>query len=148
MNLEVVEQKCVDYLQQVSNPLAPFTALLQHVRENEECASISEKDLLDFLRDHERFKLIEPTGVQTDPDTASELAEAGVPTGPRVILDSRIPTRPELSAMMNQQMARMVDALSKAFEQARETETPETCDKLLDALARAQKLQKNVEKLL
>jgi len=148
VNLEAVERRCLSYLEQVSNPLARFTSLLQRIREDEDCGAVSENELLDFLRNHELFRVIEPPQFAQDPRDLDALPEAGVGGGPRVILETRIPTKAQMSAMVREQVANVVDALSKAFAEARRTQDPEMCDKLLDALARAEKLQKKVNELM
>lgn len=148
MNLEAVEQKCISYLEQVKNPLAPFSTLFQHVSDDENCGQVSEQLLLDFLRNHQLFKVIDPPTIEDAPGWAGELPDAGIATGIRVILCSRIPSRAELSNMMQEQLGIMLDALAKALAEARRMGDTETCDKVLDALAHAEQLKKNLKQMM
>lgn len=144
MNLEAIEQECLAYLMQVSNPLAPLENLVRHLRSREQCAEFTEAQLLQFLRQHELFKVIEPAPADQDPDVARQLAELGVPTGPRVVLVTRIPTSAQIAGMLQEQLEVMTNALAKAMAEAKEKGDTNTEDRVLDALARAEKLKKKI----
>jgi hypothetical protein len=148
MDLERVELRCYRYLGQAANPLVPIARLLQHVREDEECGDVSEHDLLSFLRRHEMFKVIEPLAPEGRSETASELAELGIATGPRAILRTRVPTKPEIGAMFAEQFSQMSDALSNAYRAAVEKGNAERGDKILSMLARIESLQKKLKDAL
>lgn len=145
MNLEVAEQKCLKYLKGASNPLVPVSLLLRHVRKNDECSSISEHELLDFLRNHELFKVIDPLdicGVSEEPEGLALVSE------PRAILCTRVPTQDQLNAMMYDQLDTMIEALLSALKESQEDGKTDLTDKIKDALERSEKLRKKLEHLL
>ncbi len=148
MNLEAIEQKCVAYLKQVSKPLVPVENLMRHLREDEDCAGFTERELIEFLRVHELFKVIEPPRGQEDPEVIQALAEFGIPVGPRVILSTRVPTKSEIAAMIQQELGDMTDALTGAMAEAREMGDTEAEDQVLDALARTEKLKRMARDIL
>ena len=137
MNLERIEQKCLDYLMKVTRPLVSIATLAARLREDDdECGGLSERDLTDFLRKHELFRVID-----------SEEALDGIDSGPRVILVSRIPTAPEMSVMMKEQMKKMTDALASAQAEAARNADTETLAKIANVMKRAETLAKRLEEL-
>ena len=121
MNLEAIEQKCLHYLMQVSRPLVPLDQLLRHLQRDPEFLSLSEHDLLTFLREHELFVVLDPIGIAGDPDGRAALAEAGISTSPSVILETRIPPQRELSEQMIAQLETLMDSLDTARREAYKT---------------------------
>ena len=99
MNLEQMEQQCINYLSQVSNPLVPVDNLLRHLWQEEEFAGLTRQDLLSYLRKHEMVTVVDPERDE-DPERVRDLSEAGLASGPRVILKSRTPTKAEMSDLM------------------------------------------------
>lgn len=112
MNLESAEQRCLSYLKQAANPLVPVSTLLRHVQAQEECGAITPPDLLDFLRGHELFRVIEPLGFTEGSD------DLGLPAEPYAILCTREPTGKELNVLLYEQLESMRGALSLALEEA------------------------------
>lgn len=124
MILEVVEQRCLDYLKQISHPLAPIHAVLRYVREDEKCADTTEQGLIAFLRKHELFRVIEPE----PPGIMS------------VILETRLPSESEMKALMNDQLSNMTDALAKALREAEARGDEVTAARITKLLERARTL--------
>ena len=147
MNLEYVEQKCLSYLQQVSNPLVPVVTLVEHLRSDDDCQGGDERELLAFLRGRDLFRVIESPAGHASPEMAQELGEAGIAVGPRVILSTRVPTKGEIAGNIQEQLAKMTDALSGAMAQAKEMGNAEAEDQVLEALARAEKLKKMAQEV-
>ena len=142
MNLEAIEQKCLSYLKQVSNPLVPVENLMNHLRADEDCPEFNEQQFIEFLRDHELIMLVEPPHADEAPEVAEELGSMGIPVGPRVILTTRLPTKEELAGMVARSLQRMTNALAGAMNEARETGDTESEDEVLDILARAERLKR------
>ncbi len=147
MNLEEIEQKCLSYLKQVTNPLVSLDSLERYLRENADCEGFSDADLLDFLQKHELFTVLNDPHAQDQADTLSQLQAAGLSTGPQVILCTRVPTQENITAMMYEQLESMIDALNKAANEAQAAGDQKAHEKVLEALARAQKLKGMSENL-
>ncbi len=146
MNLEWIETKCVNYLKQTQNPIVPISILLNHLRQDASCGALTEHDLLEFLRPHESFKVIDPP--EREEEELEDLESLGIPTGPRVILTTRVPTRDEISGMLGQQMQTMTDALYRALAEATEAGDTEACKQINEILQRAEQLQQKIEDAL
>ena len=147
MNLEAIEQKCVAFLQQAENPLASVEQLLHHLHEKPEFATLSQDELLGFLRDHEQFKMVEPVGLGGMGGAASELEATGLSMSPRVILRTRIPTPEQLMAQMTDEMEKLTGALTTALRDAKDAGEAERVRNLMKVLYRAQELRARLDDL-
>jgi hypothetical protein len=145
MNLEEVEQRVFDILQQSANPLVPLSTILRSLWQNEEFGNLTAEDLLAFLRKHELFHVIDLG--PGDPAMLDELKESGIPSGPRVVLKSRIPGKAELGEMMADHMATMIKALQGALEEARREGNYQTMARVSEMLNRAEHLRQELDKL-
>jgi hypothetical protein len=146
MNLELIEHKCVLYLKHAANPLVPFATLLRFLHNDDECGEVPENDLLEFLRTHAAFKVIDAQ--RHDPEEIEDLAEAGIDTGPRVILKTRIPTQAEIKDNIAQHMGTMTNALHRALAEATEAGDTEACKRIGEIIERAEKLQEKLDDML
>ncbi len=144
MNLEDLEQKVLSYLKQVANPLVRIETLLARLQRDEGFAGTSEAELLDFLKHHELFKVIDQSALVPPGEMAQGFEGAGLVSGPCVILDTRVPTPSQVAELMEDQLAKMKEALTVALTQAREKGDTATTDKLLEVLARADKIHKGL----
>lgn len=144
MNLEDLEQKVLSYLKQVANPLVRIEVLLARLRRDEGFADMSEAKLMDFLKHHELFKVIDQGGMVSDGEVAQAFELAGFVSGPCVILDTRLPTPGQVAELMTEQLGKMKEALTVALDQAREKGDTASTDKLLEALARADRIHKGL----
>lgn len=144
MNLENVEQRSFDYLQQTANPLVPLTTLLRHLWQDAEFAELTAAELQDFLGHNELFRIVNPEPLG---ETEEELAAAGVPTGPRVILKARIPTAGQMNEMMREQMTTMVAALEKAMDEAVQHDDWQAQGEIAVVLNRATQLKAELDRL-
>lgn len=145
MNLEAIEQRCLNYLKEVSRPLVPIGQLLRHLHQDDACAGITELELLAFLRRHELFRVVDPLGVAATANGARDLEEAGITSGPCVILSTRIPTADELRHLMESQMQRLVGALESALDEAASMGDAQRSSEVLEVLERARKLQSHLK---
>ena len=145
MNLELIEQRCLAHLKEVRRALVPYSKLVAHIREDEDCGDVDERDLLDFLRNHELFTVVEPLAATGNPESRREAEEAGMMTEPGVILTTRLPSQAELSASLEQQMGTMLNALEAAMNQARNEDNPKLAMQVQGMLKRARELQQKLE---
>jgi len=146
VNLEAVETECVRYLRQVANPIVPLHTLLRHLWQEDQFEAVTEPDLLGFLREHELFYVYECTA--DEPDQYKRLEEAGILTGPRVILKDRMPTQTQMTLMMQAELDSMTTALNNALETAEQAGNAEASKRIREILARAEKLREDSRKLL
>jgi hypothetical protein len=145
MNLEAIEQKCLSYLKQVKNPLVPISTLLRHLDQDEACRGVREQELIDFLRKHELFRVIDAPEAHKEPGTAEELASQGIDTAPRVILVTRIPTQPEMKAVISAELKKMTSALARAQAEAAESGDGEAYNRITEILERVDTLEKGID---
>lgn len=146
MNLEDIEQRTLTYLKQVSNPLVRLDVLYAHLFDEltPHGKSLTMGELQDFLAKHELFRLMEPLGLDGDPGMAAALSAVGLVSGPCVILDTRLPTRDQLAAMMLEQLNQMAEALATALHQAREENDEARAKAILRTLDRTGAIRKKV----
>jgi len=147
MNLERAEQICLSHLGQVSSPLVPVHTLVEHCRRDEQCAEISERELLPFLRSHELILVVEGPNVD-DASEAAAFSAAGLEMGPRAILKTRIPPPQEMLRVIEEQLEQMAAAITKALSCAEEEGATEGTAQLRAALERAEALRTRMQKLL
>lgn len=148
MNLEDIEQKTLHFLKQVSNPLVRLDVLLDHLRENSTLPDLDETRLIEFLADHELFRIIEPLAQLGDSQQTEALSKTGFASDRCVILDSRVPSQDHLLAMMTDQVGRMIDSLKAAFEEAKSAGDVGRMQTLQEILGRSSELQKKLATLV
>ncbi len=144
MILELAEQKALEYLKQVSNPLVPVDRLLRYLHQSEALRELTESDLLMFLRKHELFRVMDLLG---DVAMQEAFAEEGISISPRVMLETRLPTKKELVEQLLLQLDTMVEALNHAMVLARDDNNPDRVHRLMGVLTRAQELRRKIEEV-
>ena len=147
MNLEKIEEKCLHYLGQASNPLVPVDTLLAFCQRDPECGRLERQELLDFLRPHAAIQVLEglEMGAAIDPET---FQAAGINLGQRAILRSRVPAREEISEMLFEQLKDMTDVLVESLNQAKKTRDAARVAELEAALQKSEALRAKMNKLL
>lgn len=147
MNLEIIEEKCLNYLRQAPNPLVPVDTLLEFCRREPECGKLEQQELLDFLRPHPDVKVIDgpEDGEVIDQDT---FGAAGINMGPRVILHSRVPTKDQMADIIAAQMKNMTEMLVEALDMARKAKDEAHIQELEAALQKSEALRQKMNKLL
>jgi hypothetical protein len=148
MNLEEIEQRCLKYLTEVSNPLVPVETLLRYIQRNDEFLALSEKELLDFLKHHELFRIVEPLPLSEGLTESTDPSDAAFRPKPRVMLATRIPTAQQLKQNMHEEMDRMIGALTGALLEAREEGDPGRIREVQAILKKARHLQSELDKLM
>ncbi|MCX5769781.1 MAG: hypothetical protein NTZ09_05860 [Candidatus Hydrogenedentes bacterium] len=145
MNLELVEQRCLKYLEQTASPLAPLRTLLAHLWKDEQLADVSEQDLLSFLRKHEQVHVIE-ADESTDPEQAEAMAEAGFSQGPYIILRTRVPTKSEMASLIQDQLEKMTATLEGALNEAINSGDAENQRRVQELLEKSQEFREKLGK--
>ena len=147
MNLEVIEEKCLNYLRQSPNPLVPVDTLLEFCRREPECGKLERQELLDFLRPHALVKVVDGPEEGEEIDQAA-FGEAGINMGPRVILHSRVPTKEQMADIIAAQMKNMTEMLVEALNLARKAKDEAHIQELEAALQKSEDLRQKMNKLL
>lgn len=147
MNLEKVEQLCLDYLMQASRPLVPLDVLWAHLKEAPACADLSKQDLLGFLREHELFLVLDPPGAALDPNSSAALEQLGLSAGPQVVLSTRVPSPPELARMIKRQIDTMIEALETAYREAEQKGQARRAAKIQILVDKANRLRKKLRRI-
>jgi len=143
MNMERVEELCLNYLRQSKNPLVPLSTLAEYcAREDKGCA-IPPRELLRFLREHGEVEVME--GPSPEEAIGPELFDqAGIDMGPRAILNTRVPRPEEMMAMLTAQVQAMLEALRPALEAAEAQGETDRAGALRTALARAETMKTRI----
>lgn len=146
MNLEKIEEKCLHYLKQASNPLVPVDTLLDFCQRDPECGKLNRQELLDFLRPHAEIQVIEgpDMGHAIDPET---FRAAGINMGQRAILNTRVPAREEMFEMLAEQLKDMTDVLVEALNTAKKNKDAARVGELELALQKSEALRQKMNKL-
>lgn len=147
MNLEFIEQRSVEHLSQTENPVVPIATLLLRLRQHPECSGLTEAELVGFLRKHPLFRVLDPPADTHSAGWQEKLAEVGVETGPRVILQSRIPTNAEMGVLIERNLGQMTEALEKALEEAIREGRVETQRRIQEMLDRSNELRRRFRDL-
>ncbi len=136
MQLESIEEKALNYLGQVSNPLVRIDVLHAHLMDADSIEAILLSDLEEFLAHHELIRVIK--ALPQEADGAAEELVPGDGAGPRsyVILNTRVPTGQQTAAMMLDQLNSMHEALCTAQAQARNNADFDRLGKIDDAIGR------------
>lgn len=144
MQLESIEEKALNYLGQVSNPLVRIDVLHAHLMDAGSIESIVLSDLEEFLAHHELIRVIKTLPQEADGATEELVSADG--TGPRshVILNTRVPTEQQTAVMMLEQLDSMHEALSIAQAQARDNADFNRLSKIDDALGRIEGLKQKL----
>lgn len=141
MILEDIEQKVLSYLKQVTRALVPFDQLVSYLRRQSDLGPFDEQDLLEFLRKHELFQVIESPFGMLDSETARNMQDAGFSVGPSVILVTRIPAAHELAKQFDAQIEVLLDALRKALQEAQMSGDATHIHEVTSIIARAEALR-------
>lgn len=144
MNLEAIEQRCLKYLKESSNPLVPVSTLLRQLEAEGGLQDLSVPDFVTFLRTHELFRVIEPAGMAADDGTAEQLAADGFNVEPMVVLATREPTAKDLAEQLDAQFGRMLSALETAQKEAEKAGMAERVREVSKLRDRTAKLQQRI----
>lgn len=144
---DIVNQ-VIEILERAESFLVPIEWIIEKLEEANQLPVISDEELIASLRQDPRIKVFEkdgPRGLTGDtfPEASRSISTLGLNDSPRVMLQSRVPTKLEIIIFLLQKANQTYDALFKAW-QIRPRDDEDTEDQLLDALAKAQKLQREL----
>ena len=144
MQLELIEEKALNYLGQVTNPLVRIDVLHAHLMESDSIEAILLSDLEEFLAHHELIKVIKPLAQEADGTAEGPGADDGAGAHSYVILNTRVPTEQQTAAMMLDQLNSMHEALAIAQAQARDNADFNRLAEVDDALERIEGLRQKL----
>ena len=147
MSLEKIEEKCLHYLGEASNPLVPIETLLQFCQRDPECGKIDRQELLDFLRPHLLVTVMDGPSMDAVV-TPADFQSAGINMGQRAILNSRAPSNEEMSEMLFEQLNDLTSVLVESLEKAKKAKESNRVGPLEDALKKAEALRLKMSKML
>jgi len=131
--------------------LVPVHELNNLLKYDEPGTIVSDGHLANILRGDERFRVfssdIEMGKGHYSEESLSLLHEHGISVGPRVMLASRVPTKHEVLGFLLEKANQTFETLKQAWD-IRPDDDELTEDKLLDALAKAQRLQRQLKGLV
>ena len=148
MSLEAIEEKCIAYLQEVSNPLVPVDRLTSYLGREKVLEGMSESELLEFVKEHDQFSVIAPAGVIDNPAVALMMSAMDLNTKPYVILKSRVPSDADIAASLDDQLQKMTDALVTAAQEARDSNQEDRVQKIETMLHRITTARGNLKEAL
>lgn len=138
MNLERVEERCLKYLGQATDPLVPVGRLLEYCLREDPHSGLTGRVLLDFLRNHELVRVVDGPGMS---------APGGLATEPRAILAARLPDRETILEMLEGQLELLRRHLGEAAAEAGGAGSPEQRRHLEELTARANELAAKIAAL-
>ena len=148
MQLETIEEKALNYLGQVSNPLVRIDALHAHLTDPDASDRILLGDLEEFLTHHDLIRVIKPLPQEAGSATDGLVPVHGAGPCSYVILNTRVPTERQTAAMMLEQFNTLHEALSIARAQAKTQALDDTDFSRLgdidDALQRIESLKQKL----
>ncbi len=110
---------------------------------------LSNEKLIEIIKEDEKFRLFESPKLQLSSDlkdfvSQDELKKMGFCKGPRVMLKERVPTKIELIEFLMNKANQTFETLKKAWD-IRPENNQQIEDQLLKALAKSQKLQRELK---
>jgi len=138
------------YLELASGFMVPAMTLWKHLMDDPVMENISYESFVNMLRNDARFRVFD-----TDEKVMTELAdwvskkemeELGYYEGPRVMLKKRVPNEEDVVDMLIDKADQTFESLMQAWALRPEND-PATEDRLLKALAKAQRLQRELRAL-
>jgi len=143
MNLETIEQRTLAYLRDSPRLIVPISEVLKMLDEDEDCQGMDQVRLLQFLREHELFVIVDPNDADK-PHGAAMQSELGLLTEPGVSLTERIPSNDQVLASMADALDSMMKALETGTSQARSDSDPQRALRVQNILKRARELHEKM----
>lgn len=147
MNLEDIEQNALNYLGQTSNPLVQLTVLYEHVKSKSDTDIFSLQDFIDFLKEHDHIKIMNPLALTAGEVMVQSLEASDLLSSPCAILKTRIPSSQDLVASMVEQLHSMTAALTAALGEARSIGDTEKAHQIYETLERVKALEEKIIKM-
>lgn len=142
-NLEEIEQKCLQHLKEVHNPLVSVPALLGHL--HNEGLDATEPELINFLRNHDLFRVLESAALAELAPEVRELEASGLISRQYAILDTRIPTERQVMVRMYEELERLTGAMTTALKELEAAADSEKATRVQAVLDRAKRIQEELK---
>lgn len=144
--------RAAEYLKNADFFIISVSKMCVDLSDSETDSSVEMEAMADHLKEDDRFRVIPGSDVNVDFDdfpylSRDDVAKMGFNQGPRVMLKTRVPTRKEVIMFLLKKADQTFETLKKAWDlRPPDDETIE--DRLLTALAKAQKLQRELSEIL
>ena len=150
--MEDLIQAVLTRLKEAEEFIVPVRKIYRGMEDRIRSEGMSESEFIDLLKSDRRIRFFEASGNDkkdgiSDNVTVEEMEKVGFYSGPRVMLKDRLPTREEVLSILLKKADTTFSTLQKAWD-IRPEGDEETEDQLLDALAKAQRLQRELQSLL
>jgi len=113
----------------------------------EKATELQADELVKMLKTDERFKVYDGADNAWPPEEDEEMKALGYYRGPRVMLESRAPTKEEMMQAMREKMERSLIALKQAYQVKPDDLSDETEEELLAAMQKMKELESAFEKI-
>lgn len=145
-------ERIVKLLEGAESFIVPVKLLLRMLKEDSPSLNMTMDQLTATLKKDERFRLFPEQKSNAFDNIELTISEAeqeklGFYRGPRVMLKDRVPSREEVVAFLLKKVDQTFETLKQAWD-IRPKEDEATEDQLLEALAKAQKLQRELQGIL
>jgi flagellin-specific chaperone FliS len=145
-----IMKKVVVLLEEAESFIVPIRWVWKKIEEETPSVDISVEQLAEKLKKDRRFKLFDEYKIDYVGQwslSEEEQERLGYYRGPRVMLRDRVPTREEVIQFLVKKVDQTFDTLKQAWD-IRPKDDESTEDQLLEALAKAQKLQRDLRGIL
>ena len=136
---------CLAYLAEANPPLVPVAALYKAVRQDAQGAKLSPKEFEAFLRHHNEIRVLEELDLPLEGELGP-VAES-LKTGPRAILQARIPTGRDATIMLRAQLDGLVEHVQRSLQRVREADDQAALDMHETVLARLRAMAAKLDAL-
>lgn len=145
-------QEVVEMLEAAEDFIVPARQLYHDLERADLIRGLTVDAFIETLRSDGRFRLFEASDDEADDaldvlEGDAEMEAMGFYGGPRVMLRDRMPTREDVLSILVRKADKTFSTLQKAWD-VRPDGDEETEDQLLDALAKAQRLKRELQSLL
>jgi len=144
-------ERVVTLLEKAESFIVPVRWIYKVLEEEFQGMEMTVEELAEMLGRDERFRLFDgpEIGLTESPKplvSEIEMEESDFYPGPWVMMKSRMPTRKEVVAFLLKKADQMLETLKRAWE-VRPEGDEDMEDQLLDALAKAQRLQRELKEV-
>jgi len=148
---EIIKQ-VVEFMTESESFIIPIKQIHDHLMEKYEDKRLTFDTLIHMMRRDDRFQVYEGPEAESrqtmEPLIPEEEMEAmGFYRGPRAMLNGRVPSRKDVVSFLLKKADQTFETLKKAWD-VRPKENENIEDQLLKALAKAQRLQRELRTVL
>jgi len=145
-------KQVVDFMAESESFIIPIKQIHEHLTENNKNDNFSVDTLTQMMEQDERFQVYEGPEVESrkamEPLIPEHEMEAlGFYRGPRAMLNGRVPSRKDVVSFLLKKADQTFETLKRAWD-VRPEENEVIEDQLLKALAKAQRLQRELQTVL